>query len=255
MDRISEFDKMAGFIAEYAVCLLGCGVHTSRVMRNSRRIGESFGLMLAMATFHKSIVMTVHDLKSGYVRTEVVDIPSLPISFEYNSELSSLSWEAFDKHLPLDVLRDRFEAIRSAKKMPAHLILLLVGLANASFCRLFEGDWLSVGIVFVATLAGFFVRQVMQRRGINHFIVFSASAFVASMCASTALLCSATADIAIATSVLYLIPGVPFINGIIDIVEGHALTGCSRLIDAFLLVISIAVGLSAPLFLFKNILL
>jgi uncharacterized membrane protein YjjP (DUF1212 family) len=70
-----------------------------------------------------------------------------------------------------------------------------------------------------------------------------------------ALLFNTTAEIAIATSVLFLIPGVPLINGVIDIVEGYTLTGGSRLIQAFLLIICIAVGLSFSLVLLKNSLL
>ncbi|MDR1981329.1 MAG: threonine/serine exporter family protein [Tannerellaceae bacterium] len=247
--------EIAAFIAEYAGCLLGSGVHTSRVIRNSKRIGESFGVTVQMTAFHKSIVLTVHDTQGADVYTEVVDIPVLPISFEYNSELSSLSWEAYDKRLPLAILWEKYNQIKAKPKMPSSLILLLTGLANASFCRLFNGDWISVGIVFLATLTGFFIRQQMQRRGINHFIVFTVSAFFASMCASATLLFDSTAEIAIATSVLYLIPGVPLINGVIDIIEGHTLTGCSRLIQAFLLIICIAVGLSFPMLLFKNSLL
>ena len=55
-----------------------------------------------------------------------------------------------------------------------------------------------------------------------------------------------------ATSVLFLVPGVPLINGVIDIVEGHILIGCSRLINALLLIICIAIGLSATLLMVKD---
>jgi uncharacterized membrane protein YjjP (DUF1212 family) len=213
------------------------------------------GVIIRMTPFHKTLILTIFDRQNANVYTEVVDIPALPINFEYNSELSSLSWKAYDKHLPLAALREEYNRIKAKPKMAFHWILLLVGLANASFCRLFGGGWMAVGIVFAATLAGFFVRQQMQLKQINHFIVFIVSAFTASMCASTALLFETTAEIAIATSVLLLIPGVPLINGMIDIVEGHTLTGGSRLIQAFLLIICIAVGLSFPLLLFKNSLL
>jgi uncharacterized membrane protein YjjP (DUF1212 family) len=255
MDRDEELKEIAEFIADYATCLLGSGVHTSRVIRNSKRIGESMNVTIRMAPFHKTLILTVFDDRSANVYTEVVDIPALPISFEYNSELSSLSWKAYDKQLPPAVLREEYNRIKATPKMAFHWVLLLVGLANASFCRLFGGDWSAVGIVFMATLAGFFTRRQMQNKQINHFIVFIVSAFVASMCASAALLFETTAEIAIATSVLFLIPGVPLINGVIDIVEGHALIGGSRLIQAFLLIICIAVGLSFPLLLFKNSLL
>jgi uncharacterized membrane protein YjjP (DUF1212 family) len=252
MNQREKINETARFLAEYATCLLGSGVHTSRVIRNSKRIGESLGVLVQMATFHKSIILSVHDVQQTEVHTEVVDIPALPVNFEYNSELSALSWEACDTPLPLDELWEKYREILSRPRMRPRTVLLLVGLANASFCRLFSGDWMAVGIVFASTLAGFFVRQQMQRRGINHFIQYTVSAFLSAMCASSALLFSQTAETAIATSVLYLIPGVPFINGVIDIVEGHTLTGGSRLIQAFLLVVCISAGLSFPLFLFKN---
>jgi uncharacterized membrane protein YjjP (DUF1212 family) len=255
MNAKEELKEIAKFIADYAAFLMGSGVHTSRVVRNSKRIGESFGVMIRMSTLHKSLIITAHNEHSNNVYTEVVDIPELPINFGYNAELSAMSWKAYDKRLPLDALREEYQQIKAKPKMSPRVVLLLVGLANASFCRLFGGDWSAVGIVFIATLAGFFVRQQMQRRHINHFIVFTVSAFVASMCASTTLLFHTTAEIAIATSVLFLIPGVPLINGVIDIVEGHTLTGASRLMHAFLLIICIAVGLSLPLLLFKNSLL
>ena len=52
-----------------------------------------------------------------------------------------------------------------------------------------------------------------------------------------------TPESAMATSVLYLVPGVPLINGIIDIIEGHVLAGVSRLINALLLIVCLSLGL------------
>jgi len=113
----------------------------------------------------------------------------------------------------------------------------------------------SMGIVFSSTLTGFYLKQRMQQRGINPYVTFIVSAFVASLCASTSLIFSTTSDIALATSVLYLVPGVPLINGVIDVVEGHVLTGFARLTEAALLIVNIAIGLSFTLLLVKSSLL
>lgn len=185
----------------------------------------------------------------------MVKIPALPISFERNSDLSALSWDAVDEHLSLTDLRDRYGELIAKPRMDPIFVLLTVGLANASFCRLFGGDWTAVGIVFTSTLVGFSARQRMQAHAVNHFLVFILSAFLASLCASSALGFDCTAEVAIATSPLFLVPGVPLINGVIDIVEGHILIGCSRLINALLLIVCIAVGLSATLMIVKNSLL
>lgn len=197
----------------------------------------------------------MHDERSGEAVTRVVKIPALPISFERNSDLSALSWDAVDEHLSLTDLRDRYGELIANPRMDPIFVLLTVGLANASFCRLFGGDWTAVGIVFTSTLVGFSTRQWMQAHAVNHFLVFILSAFLASLCASSALGFDCTAEVAIATSPLFLVPGVPLINGVIDIVEGHILIGCSRLINALLLIVCIAVGLSATLMIVKNSLL
>ena len=106
--------------------------------------------------------------------------------------------------------------------------------------------------VFTATLLGFYLKQRMQAKGFNHYVIFIASAFAASMYASVAMIFDTTSEVAIATSVLYLIPGVPLINGVIDIVEGHVLNGIARLTSALMLIVCIAVGLSCTLMIVKN---
>ena len=267
MNSPNELKEITRFLLEYANRLMGSGVHTSRVIRNTRRIGKSLDVDVKMSLFQKTMVVSVCDIDSTEVYNEVAIIPAFPISFELNAELSALSWEAYDNHLPLDTLWEKYEKIIARPKMDPLCTLFLVGFANASFCALFGGDWTARLIVFSATLIGFYVKQIMQKKKINHYLVFIVSAFIASMVASSALTLETTAEIAIATSVrmekanrwkgksIGMVPGVPLLNGVIDIVEGHVLTGCTRLIQALLLVLCISVGLSCTLMLIRNSLL
>lgn len=255
MKTTAELTQIADFVAEYATYLLGSGVHTSRVIRNSQRIGKSQGIDIQLSAFQKSIVMTAHDDSTGENITRVVGIPALPISFERNSDLSALSWEAVDKQLTLDEVRSRYERLIAKPSIDPIFVLLTVGLANASFCRLFGGDWTAMSIVFTSTLVGFAAKQRMQVHKVNHFIIFILSAFIASLCASAALSFDCTAEICLATSPLFLVPGVPLINGIIDILDGHVLIGFSRLVNAMSLIVCIAVGLSMTLIMVKDNLL
>ena len=173
-----------------------------------------------------------------------------------NADLSALSWAAYDNDMSLDAIRHKFEEIVAKPKMNPWFVLFMAALANASFCRLFGGDIWAMLIVFTSTLVGFFTRQHLTRRGVNHYIVFIVSAFVASLCASSALALGLnTAEIALATSVLYLVPGVPLINGVIDITDGHIQIGISRLVNALMLIVCIAIGMSATLMLVKDSLL
>lgn len=250
-----KLQDVGEFISEYTSHMMGCGVHASRVIRSAKRIGEAYEYVVRISVFQKSIILTLLDSTTHEQYNEVIEIPALPISFDHNSKLSALSWEVYDKHISLRKLQDKYNHIISRPAIHPFFVLILVGIANASFCRLFGGDWLSMGIIFSSTLCGMFLKQQMSMYGVNHYLVFIISAFVASLCASVSLIFETTSEIAIATSVLYLVPGVPLINGVIDIVEGHIITGFSRLIQALLLIVCIATGLSFTLILVKDSLL
>lgn len=248
--------EIADFISRYASFMLGAGVHTSRVVRNSKRIGEALGTDVRLHTSQKTATLTVCEKDGTLMNTRVVDIPGYPISFEWNADLSALSWAAYDNDMSLDAIRHKFEEIVSKPRINPYFVLFMVGLANASFCRLFGGGVWAMLIVFTSTLIGFYVRQHLTRRKVNHYVVFIVSAFVASLCASSALsLGIDSAEIALATSVLYLVPGVPLINGVIDITDGHIQIGISRLVNALMLIVCIAIGMSGTLMLVKDSLL
>lgn len=248
-----KLSDVGDFISEYAAHMMGCGVHTSRIIRSSKRIGEAYGYRVQLSIAQKNIILNVTDPQTHERHNSVVDIPALPISFEHNSRLSALSWETYDTSLPLDELRSRYQEILASPAMHPLFVLIFAGLANASFCRLFGGDWMSMGIVFSATVTGMYLKQQAAKAGMNHYLVFILSAFIASLCASTsAIFGDITYETAIATSVLFLVPGVPLINGVIDILEGYVITGFARLAQAALLIICIATGLSFTLMIVKN---
>ena len=140
MKTQAELKAIARFVAEYATRLMGSGVHTSRVVRNTKRLGEALGVRVIVSAFQKVVNFSVVDDESGEVCTEAADIPPLPISFELNAELSALSWEAYDERLPLGEIERRYREIVARPRLDPIFTLVLVGLANASFCRLFGGD-------------------------------------------------------------------------------------------------------------------
>lgn len=252
MDKKQDIQKLLNFLLEYSTTLMGVGVQTARVVHNTRRLAEAYGYEVDMTLFQKSIIMTLTDKEDKlHPKTSVDKIKSLPINFELISTLSALSWFAFDNRPSLEEVQRKFRELVAKPRMSRWVVLLLVACANASFCRLFSGDVMAVGMVFLATLAGFFVRQEMMARHMNHLFVFVTSAFVASMIGGAAVHfhLGNTPEIALASSVLYLVPGVPMINSIIDLLDGHVLAGVSRFINASLLIICIAIGLSITLLL------
>lgn len=81
MKTQQELCDILGFIAEYATYQLGSGVHTSRAVRNSRRIGEALGVDVQLSSFQKSTILTVLDLGSGESRNPCGGNPVAPHQF------------------------------------------------------------------------------------------------------------------------------------------------------------------------------
>ncbi len=240
------------FLAEYAATMMAVGAQTSRIQLNTVRMARSFGYHINLLIFPKTLSITLLDTDHNRSYTYIKKTPAMALNFKANMKLSALSWRAFDQKLQLKELWRIFKMIVKEKRESRWVVLLLAALANACFCRLFDGNITSMAIVFMATLAGFLVRQELTRRGVNHLAVFALCAFVSTMIGITDYLYfhGGTEDVSLGTSMLYLVPGVPLINGVMDIIDGHALDGIARLTNACLLIICIAVGLSATVVIF-----
>ena len=96
----TDIQELSNFLLDFATTLMGVGSHTSRVVRNVNRIAESFGYGVDMTIFQRNITMTVkHADDYSIRRTYVRRIPALALNFRTISDLSSLSWEAYDHDL------------------------------------------------------------------------------------------------------------------------------------------------------------
>lgn len=232
------------FLCEYAARLLGSGATCIRVEKNVNRIARALGYQVVMTILPRHVHMTVCTPDHSDSYTYISSPGNSPISFEVNTRLSELSWEISDGRIPFRKARRRMEDIvASSHAIPA--LPLLVGLANASFCRLFGGDVFAMGAVFAATIAGFYLKQLLAGRRINVLLIFIICSFVSSVLAAGAGLfhLGETPQTAIATSVLYLVPGIPFLNSFSDLLAGHYICAFSRFINATVLTCCLSIGL------------
>jgi uncharacterized membrane protein YjjP (DUF1212 family) len=107
-----------------------------------------------------------------------------------------------------------------------------------------------MGMVFFASQAGFLVRHFMVvMHGLDIRLGFLAASFTASFLSAVASwhFTSLTPETAVASSILFLVPGIPLLSAVNDILCGHTLMGISRGMNAALLTICIAFGLTATL--------
>lgn len=250
---MERYKEISDLLLELATTLTACGSHTSRIVRNVNRAAQCFGCSTDITLFQKNITMTLRDNRDGEIRlTAVKKITPRPIDFRIVSSISSLTWYAYDNLISIEEFRRRFDEIVHRPRYATLPVTLLVGIANACFCRIFTGDPLSMLLVLVGTLVGFSARSYLTRQKTNALVVFIISAFLSSFVVGAAVqlgVPTQTAHVAIGSSVLFLIPGVPLMNGVIDVLEEHVLAGISRLITATVSIVCITIGLSISLLL------
>ena len=248
-ERIS-IQEISELLLDYANNLMSSGAYTARVVRNISRIAESFGYRVDMTLFQKTMTMTVvSNYNEEIRRTSVRRIKHGGVNFDTISQMSALSWRTYDNHISFAELKAEYHKIVSQPRFKDYIIIVAVTIGTSCFCRLFGGDLIAMGLVFVSTAVGATIRLQLMHRELNHMAIYCICSFVASMITSLGVWFDwgTTQQTALATSVLFLTPGVPMINSIVDLVDGHILVGISRAVNATILIICMALGLTATL--------
>lgn len=225
--------------------LMRFGADSQRIERTVTRMGAGMGTeAIDIFISHNSLMITTTS-EEGF-RTKIRNVKKHGVNMTIISAISRLSWRVVRENLDRKIVRAELERITSIHShYPRWVVVAMVGLACASFSRLFQGDWAVFGITFVASSFGMFVRQELTRRDYNMFLITAIVSFSASLIAGTAVFFNLSPEptIALAASVLLLVPGVPMINSVKDVVDNFTMVGLTRALIGALITLNIALGL------------
>ncbi len=127
------------------------------------------------------------------------------------------------------------------------VMLAVAACSAAFFSQIPGGDWGAMGIAFVAAAIGQFLRSLLQNRKLavapTTLVCGALSACIA--CAGLRLGLSQTAPATLIASVIYMVPGLPLINGFVDMVSHKYLfVGLERIANATFLFLVLAVAIA-----------
>lgn len=250
-NRSPHIKEVCIFLSDYASWLLGCGATCIRIEKNIRRMADAFDTHIDVSIMPSHIHLSVWNSQHTESYHTIKRVHKSGISFDINTQLSKLSWEVADGKVDFNQAVYLFQQVASIRPTNRWVVLVLASFANASFCRLFGGDATSMLIVFLATLVGYRVKQVLLEEKADVRFVFICSAFISSVIGASGHVFGwgETPEVAIATSVLYLIPGIPYINSVSDMLDGHYICAFSRFMDAAILTACLSLGLCGGLLL------
>ncbi|MBE9608320.1 threonine/serine exporter family protein [Chitinilyticum piscinae] len=223
------------------------GGDTERAAATMRRVALALGAARADTVVSSlNIGLTIE--RGNERDTAFRRAPHVGANFANLTELERLLEDLEAGHISAEQLQDGLDDV--ARRKPIHsrpLMAALIGLSCGAFAALFGGDLAAVLITTLGSALGVAVRFLLLSRGFKPVMFAIAASFTALLVVGLLRGLTATPDAALAASVLFLIPGVPLINGASDMLAANYLNGMVRLTMSAMIVLGIAIGVSVAL--------
>ena len=243
--------------------LMESSADTSRVKRNMERTAAYLGLPkenLHMNIDYYMLQVNVSDEYHSFSKMQRCD--KHVINMLAIQEVSKLSWRAIQKDYSLDKYEEELEKIANGKHYYKDwMIAIGAGLACGGFCIQFGCDWTAFFYASIAAILGNRLRMFLNHSGSNLYANFAVAAFVSTILAwlssflSTPtvqatlpeflrpILFTETPWHPLLACALYIVPGVPLINAVNDLLDNHINTGLVRAMNTLLIVIAMSFGI------------
>lgn len=223
------------------------GGHTTRTVDHMERMALALGARECHAAI-SSINVALTVAADGQKLTAGRHAVHFGINFSTLTAVKHLVADTEAHSLTPAQIRSRLALIRSAGRVyPVWMVMLALGGSSAAFAALFHGNAVGVTLAFAGGWAGAWVRHILVGRHQKPFVAVTLSAFVAALIVAggaAMLSLGPEATPALAASTLYLVPGVPMLNGTADLLTAHYLNGMVKLAMSAVIIGSAAVGLA-----------
>ena len=255
-DEALQYQRRVLETAMRAGCLLlGNGAEIFRVEETIQRICRHYGVQSA-STFVLSngiFIMAGSDREPYY--SAVRHLPSWATRLDRVTELNQLSREIEERDFSLEEANRRLDEIERMPGRPKAAQILVAGAACFCFCFLFGGSLRDM-------IADFFTGLIVYTFILNVCGGFSKITANILSGALIALCCLVFYHAGIGENlrplimgtILLLVPGLPFTNGIRDLADGDYISGAVRLLDAVLVFMSVGAGAGAVFLAYHHLL-
>ena len=240
--------------------LMESAADTSRIMRNMKRTAAYLGLPdehLHIYINYNMLMVNLGDEEHSFSKFQSCEKHG--INMTAISAVSKLSWRAIREDYSLEKYEEELEKIRTRKRnYTPWQVAVGAGFACGGFCIQFGCDWPAFFYASVAAILGFRLRAVLNDLGSNHFMNIAVAAFVSTLRAwvstfiSTlalpgplhAVLHSDTPWHPLMACALFIVPGVPLINFVSDMLDNYVQVGITRAVNTLLIVVAMSFGIA-----------
>lgn len=230
--------------------LVESAADTNRIVRNMKRTAAYLGIPEDKLHIHVSYTMLMVNVSDGdYSFTKFQRIEHHVVNMTVISAISKLSWRAIEQDYTLDEYEAELQRISSLpRNYTPWQTAIGAGFACGGFCVQFGCDWMAFLYASIAAIIGMRVRVRCLRMDINHYMSIAIAAFASTMVAwLTTWLPSgwtSTPWHPMLACALFIVPGVPLINFVDDMLDNYIMVGTVRALNTFITLLAMVFGIA-----------
>ena len=273
MDGIQKIDfeksvrRRLDLLLRTGQLLVESSADTSRILRNMKRTADYLGLTedkLHIHITYNMLMVNYSDEEHSFSKFQRCNNHGTNMSAI--SSISRLSWRAIREDYSLDKYEEEFEKIRSRKRnYNPWQVAIGAGFACGGFCVQFGCDWPAFFYASIAAILGFRLRMYLNSLGSNGYANIAVAAFVSTLLAwlsayismpvvadhlptwLASVLHSDTVWHPLLACALFIVPGVPLINFVSDMLDSHFEMGLNRALNTLLMVAAMSFGIAVAI--------
>lgn len=245
-EAFAEIGQKAELLLTVGQLLMENGADTSQIVRDMARVAAYMGI--DAEKFHLHIMYTTLFLHVGdehHSHTSFRKCPKHAVNMRIISAVSRLTWRAMKEHYTLEEFKGELESVSKRPRYPHWVSICAAGSGCGAFCTLFGCDFNAAIYTAVAAIIGKIVQmQCAERFGINPYVSMTFAAFTATIIAYlTHLLPTSTPWHPLIAAALFLVPGIPMINALSDMLNTYLISGVARVIHTLIIVGAMTFGI------------
>ena len=246
-EAFAEIGQKAELILTVGQLLMENGADTSQIVRDMKRVAAYMGISAEKFHLHimyTTLMLNISDETQSH--TSFRKCVKHAVNMCVISAISRLTWRAMKEHYTLDEFKGELHAVAThPRSYPHWLTILSAGTGCGAFCTLFGCDIHAAIYTMISAIIGKIVQlQCAERFGINPYISMTFAAFSATICAYFMhLLPTTTPWHPIIAASLFLVPGIPLINGLSDMLNTYIISGAARTLHTLIIIGAMTFGI------------
>lgn len=253
---MSNVREILKFSVNLAKEMLICGANLERVNFTVEKICHAYGLVdVVLDSMTTRIHLNARD-KNGEEAEAHAVIKETTLNLDKLAKLNKLSYRVCEQKPPAVRLKTMLKKAQDEKDPLWFLVWAGYLIAMCCLCRIFGGVWQDLIVVLVNTTIFFFMSLGLKKfkldSTLNNFIMMFVVTSVSLLFAYIGFIEQLHLFFVIITAAFYLIPGIPMVNAIRNLLCGNEMNGIVEFLKVILSIIAIALGLGASFFVFAS---